>query len=294
MVTFSLLASKNLLALLPKIKPTEKIGLIGQYNLTNLPQSVMQSLGKNLTDITLSWEILDNETLYRAHLQPEASWSDGSQITSQDIKPEIPGVEISYPDPLTIDFKLKESFSPFLTTLTRPLIKNNRYTAGDWFIKSIKFSGPFLTAIALSDNQTNRLYRFYPSNESAWLGFKLGEVNRLENMISNPLTPAWASKLNLKTQTNWQQYLAVIFNLKHPQLSNKSLRQALAYSIKQKSETKENRAMGPINPLSWAYNPNLKPYDYNPKQAKELFAKLETEASNSARLELTLGTSQTF
>ena len=113
-------------------------------------------------------------------------------------------------------------------------------------------------------------------------------------MISNPLTPAWASKLNLKTQTNWRQYLAVIFNLKHPQLSNKSLRQALAYSIKQKSETKENRAMGPINPLSWAYNPNLKPYDYNPKQAKELFAKLETEASNSARLELTLGTSQTF
>lgn len=301
-VILALLASQNLLAFLPKIRPSEKIGLVGQYQLTNLPRSVVQSLGRSLISVTPSgeiqpdiaadWEILENETLYRIHLQPGIAWSDGFSLVSEDIKLEIPGVAISHPDPLIIEFKLQESFSPFLATLTRPLIKNNRYTVGNWIISAIKFNGPYLSSIALSDNLVNRTYRFYPSTEAAWIGFKRGEINRLENIITNPLDDRWAAKLKVTPQTNFQQYLAIIFNLQHSQLSGKSLRQALAYSIKEKSFTKEDRAFGPINPLSWTYNPNLKPYDYNPNQAQELFGK--TEASNSSQLEITLGTSQTF
>lgn len=303
-VILFLLASQNLISLLPKIKPQQKIGLVGQYTLANLPDSVQSVFSRSLINLNESgeivaglaenWEVLEDETLYRIYLPPEIFWSDNTLIKSRDITFDIPDVTVSYPTDNVIAFKLKESFSPFLVTLTRPIIKNNQVTAGDYLIKKIRFSGPYLKIINLTGPTQNLTFRFYPSNEAAWQGFKLGEVNQLKNLISNPLTDDWQKKIKLQQSTNYHQYLAVIFNLSSPQLSNKSLRQALAYAIKEKSASPDNRAFGPISPLSWAYNPNLKPYDYNPVQAKELYLKAVEEASLSGQLEISLGTSQTF
>lgn len=299
-----LLASRNLVAYLPKIIPQQKIGFVGQYTLNNLPAQISQSISRSLISLTVNgeiqgdlaekWETLEAETVYRLSLKPNLFWSDGAVVNSQDIKFDIPNVTISYPSNQTIEFGLKESFSPFLSVLFRPVIKKNQATVGNYTIKKITFQGQYLKTIELSGTQQNLVYKFYPSNESAWLGFKLGEIDQLENLITNPINSDWETKVILEKKVNHQQYLAIIFNLNDSQLSNKSLRQALAYAIKAKSDLPENRALGPISPLSWAYNPNLKRYDYNPAQAQELFKKAETEASLSAQLEITLGTSQTF
>jgi len=299
-----LLASKNIISLLPQAKKEIRIGIVGQYNLSTLPPSIGQTISQGLIKLNLageiepglakSWQILEDETLYRLYLNPNVFWSDDTVIENKDIKLNISNVKISYPEPGIIDFKLKESFSPFLTTLSRPILKDNQVTASQYLIKKTKYQGPYLKSLSLVGKKENLTYRFYPSHEAAWLGFKLGEVDKLDNLITNPLSENWKTKVNLEESVNYQQYLAILFNLEHPQLTVKSLRQALAYAIKDKSNSSSTRAFGPISPLSWAYNSNLKPYDYSQNQAKELFEKATEEASISAKFELNLATSQTF
>ena len=64
----------------------------------------------------------------------------------------------------------------------------------------------------------------------------------------------------------------------------KSFRQALAYAIpKEKGET---RAIGSINPLSWAYNPDIKPYEQDLARAAGLLEK-DKETLSSFKITLT-------
>jgi len=298
------LSIKNLIPLIPRIKPLQKIGVIGQYTFNNLPSNLSQNISRSLIkydqsgqiepDLAKTWEILQDETVYKVYLPTDIFWQDGTQIISSDLQFDIPDVEISYPSKNVIQFTLKESYSPFLTLLTRPVFKNQQIGAGNYSIKKIKYSGPYLSSLELNGAHQNLIYRFYPSNQAAWTGFKLGEVNILNNLLVNPLDENWQKKVNLNTAVNYQQYIAIVFNLNHPLLSSKSLRQALAYAIKDKSPTPESRALSPISPQSWAYNSNVKPYNYNTSQAKELFNKASDEASFSGQLEINLGTSQSL
>lgn len=296
--------TKNLLPLLPQIKASTRIGLVGQYTLNTLPLSVSQNISRGLTkidqtgqvvpDLAQSWEISEDETLYRINLKKDIFWSDNTPIEAKDLSFSISDVQFKTIDDYTLAFQLKESYAPFLSLLARPVFSKNNQGAGKFMIKSLKYSNQYLKSIELANFKENLYYRFYPSNEAAWLGFKLGEVDQLQNLLINPLTNGWKNKVKLDTQVNYGQYLGIIFNLNDSYLSNKSLRQALAYALERKAESSETRALTPVNPQSWAFNPKVKPYDYSPAQAQDLFAKFTQEATLSGQLELRLDTSQSF
>lgn len=298
------IAFKNLVLLIPKPNQHQKIGLVGQYTMSTLPSSISQIISRslmkvdpagNLTpDLAKNWEILEEETLYQFHLKPNVLWNDGTLINSKDIKFDIPDVSISYPDNQTINFKLKEPFSPFLLLLTKPLFKNNSISAGDYLIKKVTYQGPYLKTLSLTGNKNDLLFRFYSSHSAGWLGFKLGEVDQLQNLISNPLNDDWLNKVDIEQTSNQNQYLAILFNLNDPQLSSKPFRQSLAYALEQKNQPGETRALTPISPLSWAYSNQVKPYTYSPTQAQELFNKFNEEASVSGRIKISLRTSDSF
>lgn len=295
---------KNLLPFLPQIKTNTRIGLVGQYTLNSLPVYLSQNIGRSLTkidqsgqvipDLAQNWKISEDETLYQIYLKKDILWSDNTPLKAKDLTFSIPDVEFQVVDDYTVSFKLKESYAPFLSLLARPIFSKNNQGSGKFMIKSLKYSGQYLKSLELANSQENLYYRFYPSHEAAWLGFKLGEVDQLQNLLINPLTPGWQDKVNLETKINYNQYLGIIFNLKDPYLNNKTFRQGLAYAIERKAETPETRALTPINPFSWAFNPKVKPYDFNPDQARELFAKFNQEATISGQLELRLDTSQSF
>lgn len=287
---------KNVLPLLPQLKPKTKIGIVGQYTLNTLPLSVTQTLGRGLfrltpegevePDLAQNWQVNHEETQYLVYLAPDLFWNDSSPILSTDLTFDLPDVTVAYPDETTIEFQLTQPYSPFLTLLTRPVFKNKTIGAGDYSIKSIGRQGQFLKSLRLSGSANEIDYKFYLSHQAAWLGFKLGEVDRLDNLIINPLDEHWQKKVNLESRLNKQAYLGVLFNVSDPLLSNKSLRQALAYAVKNKSPDPASRALSPISPDSWAYNPGVKPYDFNAQQARDLLP--------SDQLELTLGTSVSF
>lgn len=295
---------KNLLPLIPKPNQHQKIGIVGQYTLNSLPASISQNISRGLmkvnsagtieSDLASNWEITEEETLYKVYLNPEILWSDGTLISSKDIIFDIPDVDVSYPDQHTIEFKLKEPFSPFLLLLTRPLFKNNSISVGDYIIKKVKYQGPYLKYLSLTGSKKDLTYKFYHSHHAGWLGFKLGEIDELRNIITNPLDEKWTKKINVESTTNKNQYLAILFNLKDNYLSSKPLRQSLAYAIKDKNKEGELRALTPISPESWAYNPKVKEYTYSPTQSRELFDKFTQEASLSGKLKISLGTSDSF
>ncbi len=73
-------------------------------------------------------------------------------------------------------------------------------------------------------------------------------------------------------------YTYLGYNLRNPLFEDKRVRQAISYAVNKKSIIDGvliglgKPATGPFPPKSWAYNPNVKTYDYNPIKAKELLS----------------------
>lgn len=74
------------------------------------------------------------------------------------------------------------------------------------------------------------------------------------------------------------QFRFVLFNTTNPKLAKPEVRQALAMAIDRERLQKGvflgtgGIAYGPLNPASWAYNPNFKPFTRDLDQAKKLLA----------------------
>ncbi len=72
-------------------------------------------------------------------------------------------------------------------------------------------------------------------------------------------------------------YTYLGYNLLDPKFSDKRVRQALTYSINKRDIIDGvllgygTPCTGPFPPESWAYNPNVKDFEYNPRKAIELF-----------------------
>ena len=75
--------------------------------------------------------------------------------------------------------------------------------------------------------------------------------------------------------------MAVFFNTQDNLLKDKNIRQALSYAI-DKNTLGGQRAISPISVDSWAYNPQVKPYDYDPVKAKSMISDYETSAKVSS------------
>ena len=175
-------------------------------------------------------------------------------------------------DPKTVQFVLKEPFSAFPAIVSRPIFKKGLVGAGSYRVKKITRRGQSVEAIALlalSKGKPNLQYRFYPIEAAAKTALKLGEIDTLENIIDPSGFENWKN-LKITSRIHFDRYMAVFFNTSKPFLEDKGFRQALAYAIPKETR---NRALGPINPSSWAYNQDVKPYEQNLANAKNLLAK---------------------
>lgn len=253
-------------------------GLIGTYQSHDLPAEVTRLLSKSLVEfdeegrvvpgLASGWETNHDATVFKFRLHDNLYWSDGSTIKSSDIDFHIPEVEITYPDEQSIQFKLKEPYSPFPSLLTKPILKKETLIGtGPYKVKNVEKSRIFITKISLSSSQVDLpplIIRFYPSEKTALIGFNLGEVQSLLGVSSqefkdNPV-------VNVKYKDDYSKMVAILYNTKDVLLSNRSVRQALSYITPQLEE--EVPARNSLPPFSWAYSNELKNYLSNPKEAK--------------------------
>ena len=287
---------------LPSPKKHEKIAKVGRYDPDNLPKEILKLLSMGLTTLAedgqampglaKSWRISDDGLSYTFILADNLFWQDEIPVKADQINYNFTDVEQEVLDEKTIKFKLKEPFPPFLVILSKPVFKVRYLGVGPYKIKKIKKTANLVEKVTLSGPEKNISFRFYHTEEAAFLGFKLGEVNVLDKLLFNQLDDKWKKNIEIEKKIAKDRYLGLFFNIEQPMFSDKSIRQALAYSIVYKP-TGEERATGPINPLSWAYNPDVKLYPYDPAKAKDLFKKSE-EGKEEPKEKIKISTTEHF
>ena len=281
---------------------TEKIGVVGEYTITNLPDSVLTLIGSGLTKlapsgqvnpaIATSWEVTDSgnkSQTWTFHLKHDLKWQDGSNLTANDIKYSFSDAVVTIPDKYTMRFKLTTAFAPFPTTLSKPVFKKGLLGTGEWKVSNLTLAGNFVETLTLTNNnKSQKIFKFYPTEDRAKLAFELGQVDKIDDLLNITPFDKW-SAINVTKLVNKQRYVAVFFNTKDDLLIDKDIRQALSYGI-DKAQFGTSRALGPISPNSWAYNPSVKPYDHDIEHAKELIASSKIDPSQKKDLKITLTT----
>lgn len=279
---------------IPTPKHTTRIGRVGKYSFETFPSDIQSMLSRGLVTIKVdgkvtpelakSWEIKDDGKTYIFVLDDTIKWHDGSLLTPSDITYNFKDVDIETGDN-TITYKLKEPFSPFLSAVSKPILKKNKLGTREFRLTKTQVSSGVLQALTLESETERRIYKFYPTETSSLTAYKLGEIDTIERLsfISESTKKDSTSIIEEDTNTDNQQSV-LFFNNNDVILTSKSARQALAYAIKDKTFGKE-RSVSPIDKSSWAYNNLVKTYDYDATRAKTLFAQDIKDAS-AQKLEL--------
>ena len=281
----------------PELGNSRHVGITGRYHTETIPREILNMVSQGLTNVTdtgetvpgiaESWETTDDGSTWVFHLRDNLKWQDGSAITADTIQYSFEDVKIEVPDPKTIIFKLDAPFSPFPVVVSKPTFKKGLLGTGVWKVTSISLSGSFVEKLVLKRDGDKQVIRFYPSEEKTKLAFKLGQIDEAWDVIDPSPFNEW-STVNIEEATNKSRYVGIFFNTAKEDgndLSDKKLRQSLSYAI-DKSSFGFERALGPISPDSWAYNPQIKDYEYDPSHSKELLSDFSEEALSNLTIEL--------
>ncbi|MFC1711591.1 ABC transporter substrate-binding protein [Patescibacteria group bacterium] len=290
----------KLLPYLPEPKKHYRIGLVGKFSLDQLPQDIEGKLSRGLTsvneeglpipDVAEDWEISDDGLTYTFSLKNNVYWQDGALLKAQDISYSFKDVEVNPLSEDILTFKLKEPYTPFLVALGKPIFKDNLVGTGKYHIERLKKSGDYLEAITIDSKDNKITYKFYPTLEMATLSFQLGEIDILDNLFTNPLDESWDKFIKVEELVKKDRYIALFFNNTDNFLGSKEFRQGLAYALLVKPDD-NSRAYGPLNPNSWAYNSDIKEYNYDEEKAKNIFEKF---TKDNEEINIRISTSESF
>ena len=273
---------------------TQRIGLTGRYHVDELPNFILEMVGDGLTklsdngtpepNLASSWETPDKGKTWTFYLDPEKLWQDETNLTSESIIYEFSDVTIERLDARTISFKLKDPFSPFPSVVSKPTFKKGLLGTGEWKLDKLSISGNYVSEILISSKGKNKiLYKFYPTTDRTKLALKLGQVDKIIDILDPSPFDTWKTSV-IEANPNTNQVVTIFFNTKDQLVGEKAFRQALTYAIDK--ERFGTRAISSISPSSWAYNPQVKPYTYDTDRAKELVDDLPDELKNNLEVRL--------
>lgn len=282
-------------------RKVQKIGYVGRYSLSTLPPDILHQLSNPLLTINArgeimpvlikSYELLNNNKVYRFYLKPNLLWNDGQKLTTGDLRYKFKGVQTKIIDETTIEFELNQPLSTFPAYLTKPIFKKGLIgVAGVYEVQNYLVKNDDLASLQLSPNKKDLphlTYRFYDTENKLITAYKKGEINFIKTPKKNiaDLFSTWKNTKITKL-VNYQQILTLFFNTNLKLLVEKDMRSALIYGLPP-LEDFGVAASGPIPPLSWAYNPQIKKYPPDLDKATGLFKKLTEDQNN---LEITLYT----
>jgi ABC-type transport system substrate-binding protein len=280
-ILFFFLAS-NFVKISKKIFPqTPRIGLVGNYKLTNLPPEVSHYVSHGLTEIlpngkatsspiVKNWGIQQVGLEYVFTFKKALKWQDGTPLRPDQINYEIEGAE-TIPIKNGVKFKLESPFSPLPTLLNKPLYKKKKIGLGEYKVRKYQTTAGMLTSLTVqkTDNRRQKIkFYFYPQEEDLLTAFKLGEINTAWKITNLSEVKDWPNVKIQSRESTPEQYSALFINTRNNPLKQKKFRQALAYAIEKSAE--KDRAVSPIAPNSWAYEKDIKTYDFDPNHAKNL------------------------
>src|SRR3989338_281289 len=279
----------------------EIIGLVGNYDFTNLPDKIMTKVSNGLVTINekgeivpvlaKSWEAKDQGKQYRFYLKNTLLWNDDKKCSASDIDYQFDDVKIKVADKNVIDFYLSKPLAIFPTYLNKPLIRPPLVgIAGFYKLGRFKIFNGSLKELTLVPNTKDLLtikYKFYNNESDLVTAYKRGEINEM-TLTKKSVADTFANWKNsqIVKSVDYTRLLTLFFNNQNKTFANKDIKNTFSMMIDyQKLSEFGELARGPIPPLSWAYNRTLKTNVYDIETATKIVKK-EIEATESAQLNL--------
>lgn len=284
-------------------------------------------------DLAETWELPDPST-YVFHLRPGVKFQDGRPLTSADVKYTFESIlngsvttskrgairlvkSIEAPDPATVIFRLSEPNGAFLADICRPAFGVVPAGAGSDAAEHPVGTGPFrFVSSQMDDNvvlERNPSYfrtppkiervqfRVVPEAVVRALELRKGTADLEMSSLAPDMIPVLREQPSLAvTEDPGTNYSYIAFNFEDPLLARLPVRQALAYATNREEiirylyRGQAQLADGPLPPSSWAYEPDIARYDYDPQRAEQLLdsAGLPRKPENGGmRVKLALKTS---
>jgi len=276
------------------------------------------------------WEIPDPRT-YIFHLHHGVRFQNGQPLTSKDVKwtfdsltqgkirstkaPNYRWVErIETPDDFTVIFHLKEPFAALLWNLSDGGIGIVPYGSGEGFNRNPIGSGPFRLVSQEQDKEVvlernddywgerphvKRVRMIVvPDTTTRALELRKGSADLAINALTPDMVLTLAKDPRLKIEREpGSIYGYLAFNLRDQVLKDARVRQALAFAIDREIlihyvwRDEVQPAASILPPQSWAYDPNVEKYNYDPARARQMLDAAGYPAVNGVRFHLTMKTS---
>ena len=272
--------------------------------------------GEAEPDLAESWKVSDDGLVYTFYLRKGVRFHDGKECTAEDVKftfekfkdPEVNSPfrlfyvivkEFKAIDPYTFQVILTNPSPSFIYRLNKEIIPAHILANAD--IKSSSFNfhpigtGPFKLKEWGRDDQITLEYnpdyyegrpyldkiiiKHYPDSRQLWRALMRQEVDLslflekedYEVVKKDSFFRAYAIAIDY--------YYAVVYNLKDPVLSDKTVREAIALGVDRKNLIEKVgsgyglECNGPFYPVSIGFNPEVKGIEYEPDKAIELLHK---------------------
>lgn len=215
-------------------------------------------------------------------------------------------VKVEAINPETVRFVIPEPFAPFLDYLTVGILPQHILKGvsaaelpghpfnlkpigtGPFVVDTVTSGGGYISSITLSASPTftgHRPYlskvefRFYPDHASVLAAYQAGEIQGIGQVLPSDLPRVRAEPhLNLFSALSSEMTM-IILRLDDPGVAffqDRRVRQALLYGLDRQAlidrvlDGQGAIANSPILPWSWAYDPGVPTYPYDPKRAEAL------------------------
>ena len=261
------------------------------------------------SDLAERWE-MPNPTTYVFHLRPEVKFQDGRALTSADVKYTFDSIldgsvatskrgalrlvkSIQAPDDATVIFRLSEPDAAFLADISRPEFGVVPTGSGDAAAEHPIGTGPFRFVSAQQDDsvvlERNTSYfrtpstikriqfRIVPEAVVRALELRKGTADLELSSLAPDMIPVLRNQENLEvTEVPGTNYSYIAFNFEDPILARLPVRRALAHATNREEiirylyRGQARLADGPLPPSSWAYEPEITRYGYDPQLSERL------------------------
>ena len=272
-------------------KTTENVGYAGSYTAQTIPDEIIDQISYGLTRIESDGTIkpaaaesyrVDKDRIYTFKIKKGQYFHNGEELTASNLNIDFKDVQKKIIDTYTVEYTLKNPYSPFLSSVSSPIITKDLSGLGKYKVREIDINGGFVRAITLEEKNNKKNKRkifFYPSQRALKIAFMLGEVDIAYNLNSTKVDETDIAKWRNVTSSKHSDFssLVVIFyNNADSVLSNKKIRQSLNYALPDNLPFGQ-RASGPISPNSKYYNVPQSYKTSNIELSKELLSSIDDE-----------------